>query len=252
MASLPKCSIPVAAWMILLVATFGDAQQEGAGTQPRVPAAFQPIADDPNLPRVLLLGDSISIGYTQPVRELLKGRANVHRPPANCGPTTLGLEEIDAWLGTRAWDVIHFNWGLHDLKYFGPNGENLADPGAVGSLQQVPVDQYEVNLRKLTVRLKETGARLIWCSTTPVPAGAAGRVEGDSARYNEAAARVMKSQGIPTNDLFAFAKARLDEIQRPANVHFTPEGSRQLAQEVARAILAQISAKESGLPSSVQ
>jgi len=78
--------------------------------------AMRPIEDIPALPRVLLIGDSISIGYTVPVRELLKGAANVHRIPENGGPTTRGLERLDAWLGTNHWDVIHFNWGLHDLK----------------------------------------------------------------------------------------------------------------------------------------
>ena len=44
------------------------------------PDPFEPIQDNPALPRVLLIGDSISIGYTLPVRELLDGRANLHRP----------------------------------------------------------------------------------------------------------------------------------------------------------------------------
>jgi hypothetical protein len=66
------------------------------------------------LPRVLLIGDSISMGYTLDVRELLKGKANVHRIPTNGGPTTNGLKNIKAWLGDSKWDVIHFNWGLHD------------------------------------------------------------------------------------------------------------------------------------------
>src|SRR5712692_6887545 len=74
------------------------------------------VPDVPGLPRVLLIGDSISIGYTVPTRHLLTGKANVHRIPANGGPTTNGLANLDAWLGHGKWDVIHFNWGLHDLK----------------------------------------------------------------------------------------------------------------------------------------
>ena len=79
--------------------------------------AMAEVKDIPGLPRVLLIGDSISIGYTVPVRELLEGVTNVHRPQTNCGPTTKGVDEIDAWLGDGKWDVIHFNFGLHDLKY---------------------------------------------------------------------------------------------------------------------------------------
>ena len=43
------------------------------------------VQDDPALPRVLLIGDSISHMYTASVRRLLKGKANVHRAPARCG-----------------------------------------------------------------------------------------------------------------------------------------------------------------------
>ncbi|NOX99167.1 MAG: SGNH/GDSL hydrolase family protein [Verrucomicrobia bacterium] len=198
--------------------------------------AMQAIEDVAGLPRVLLIGDSISIGYTLPTRALMKGKANVHRPSANCGPTISGLKSLDKWLGDKKWDVIHFNWGLHDLKYMGPKGGNLADPKASDSQQQVPPAEYEKNLRTLVERLKKTGAKLIWCSTTPVPEGAGGRVVGDSAKYNAIAAKVMADNKIPTDDLYAFCKPRLKEIQKPANVHFSTEGSAALAKEVAASI----------------
>lgn len=194
------------------------------------------IEDVPGLPRVLLIGDSISIGYTVPVREMLAGKANVHRPLTNCGPTTRGLAALDEWLGDGHWDVIHFNWGLHDLKYLGPQGQNLADPNDPNSRQQVPIDEYEKNLRTLVARLKQTGATLIWRSTTPVPEGARGRVVGDAARYNAVAKRIMDEEQIPVDDHYAFALPRLADIQRPQNVHFTPDGSRKLAAQVVRAI----------------
>ncbi|MFZ5829530.1 MAG: SGNH/GDSL hydrolase family protein [Planctomycetota bacterium] len=187
-------------------------------------AAFEPVNDDPALPRVLLLGDSISIGYTVPVREALKGKANVHRPADNCGPTIKGLEKIDEWLGDGRWDVIHFNWGLHDLKF-------------VDGTQQVSLADYETNLRKLVARLKQTGAKLIWCSTTPVPEGVSPpRTDADVLAYNAAAKNIADAEGIAIDDLYTFAKPRLTEIQMPANVHFTPEGSAKLAEAVAASI----------------
>ena len=217
----------------------GQAKQPARKAKRRAPnPAMQPVTDDPNLPRVLLIGDSISIGYTVAVRELLEGKANVHRPLVNCGPTTRGLTGIDEWLGDKPWDVIHFNWGLHDLKHMGPKGKSSADPKAPGSREQVPIDEYEKNLRKLVARLKKTGAALIWRSTTPVPPGAQGRVIGDAAKYNEVAAKIMQENKIPIDDMYSYSKLRLKEIQRPANVHFTPEGSRELAKHVAAAIQA--------------
>src|ERR1044072_2662283 len=121
--------------------------------------AFAPVVDQPGLPRVLLIGDSISIGYTTTVRKLLAGKANVHRIPENGADTANGLKKLDDWLGDSRWDVIHFNWGLHDLKDT-PDGS-----------RQVPIEAYERNLATLVARLKKTGARLIWASTTPVPDG---------------------------------------------------------------------------------
>ena len=211
-----------------------DARAGTGKDKRRVPAAFEPVTDDPSLPRVMLIGDSISIGYTVPVRELLKGKANVHRPLTNCGPTTTGLAQLDKWLGDGKWDAIHFNWGLHDLKYMDANSR-LVDP-AQGK-QQVPIDQYEKNLDQLVERLKKTGAKLIWAATTPVPEGSGGRVKGDAAKYNEAAKKVMDKHGVATDDLYAYALPRLDQIQQPRNVHFTAEGSKALAEQVAASIL---------------
>jgi len=72
-----------------------------------VPEYFAPIEDRSGLPRVLLIGDSISVGYTLPVRALLKDRANVHRIPVNGGPSSRAVARLDQWIGDRKWDVIH-------------------------------------------------------------------------------------------------------------------------------------------------
>ena len=188
--------------------------------------AFREVLDDPAVPRVLLIGDSISIGYTVPTQKLLTGTANVHRIGENGGPTTRGLERIDGWLGNSQWDLIHVNFGLHDLKRTG-DGLNL-----------VPLAEYESNLARLIARLKKTGAKLIWASTTAVPVAEMSppRSDADVVAYNKAAARVMKKLGVPTNDLYAFTKPILSDIQRPANVHFTDAGSVRLAEQVAAAI----------------
>lgn len=222
---------------VLLLALI-PSESPGQNAKKKPNPAMIPVKDVEGLPRILLIGDSISIGYTVAVQELMKGKANVHRPLANCGPTTSGLANLDAWLETggagKSWDVIHFNWGLHDLKYMGPNGENLSDPKAADSKPQVSPEDYRNNLTELVARLKETGATLIWRNTTPVPEGAKGRVVGDSAIYNAIAAEVMEEAGIETHDLYSFAKERAAEIQKKADVHYTPEGSRVLAADVAR------------------
>jgi len=203
----------------------------------RVNPVFAPIEDDPSLPRVLLIGDSISIGYTLPVRKLLAGKANVHRIPTNARHTGIGLEKINEWLGDGKWDVIHFNWGLHDLCYRStdPKTPNRKDK-ANGKLD-LTFEEYQQNLRKLVKILKATGAQLIWASTTPVPDGEPGRIKGDEIKYNKAARRIMRKNGVIINDLYAHAMKKISEIQQPnGNVHFTPEGSEYLAERVAARI----------------
>ncbi len=188
--------------------------------------AMEPITDQLGLPRVLLIGDSISIGYTVPVRELLKGKANVHRILENGGPTTNGTAKLAKWLGTNQWDVIHFNWGLHDLKSM--------ETGKA----QVSLEDYEKNLRELVKQLKQTNAKLIWCATTPVPDARLNppRKDSDVQAYNAVAKKVMDENKIPTNDLYAYTLPKLADVQLPANVHFKKEGYEFLAKKVAKII----------------
>jgi hypothetical protein len=221
-----------------------SAQEAQAKAKARKPhPSLVKVADEPGLPRVLLIGDSISMGYTLPVRALLKGQANVHRIPTNGGPTSRGVESIDSWLGDSKWDVIHFNWGLHDLKFIQDDPSKRADPKAAGSHHQVTIEKYEANLEALVSKLKATGAKLIWCNTTPVPEGTDGRVAGEELVYNETATRVMAKHGVPTNDLLSHAKAKLAEVQLPANVHFSDKGSEYLAEKVAAEIAARLPGK---------
>jgi len=142
-------------------------------TYVKVPA-FQQVTAIPGLPRVLIVGDSISMYYSAQVRELLRGKANVYLIPDNARSTLYGLKNIDAWLGDGNWAVIHLNWGLHDIATWDGH-------------PQVSITDYEANLQQLVKKLKETGARLIWGSTTPVPAGSKNREERDVLAYNAAA-----------------------------------------------------------------
>ncbi len=188
--------------------------------------ALAPIQDVAGLPRVLLIGDSISIGYTLPVRQELAGKANVHRIPTNGGPTKNGTANLSKWLGTSKWDVIHFNFGLHDLRHM-DDGKRQVEPA-----------EYEQNLRSLVAEMKKTGAKLIFATTTPVPAGklTPQRTFGDVAIYNDIALKVMKENGVAIDDLNAVITPTLAQHQNKADVHFNPEGSATLGKAVAKVI----------------
>lgn len=194
------------------------------------------VAGAEELPRVLIIGDSISNGYTPPLKELLAGEALVSHNPGNAGHTGRGLEQLDAWLGDERWDVIHFNWGLWDLAYR-PNGSKTRGLDKKDGTQTWSVEEYAGHLETLVARLQKTGARLIWASTTPVPEGEPGRYAGDELKYNAAAAKIMAAHDIPVNDLHARALPRLADFQQPANVHFNRAGSRYLAEGVAEHVL---------------
>jgi acyl-CoA thioesterase-1 len=73
----------------LLLAPLAAAPSSKAKPAPN--PSLAPVDDVAGLRRVLLIGDSVSIGYTLPTRELLKGKANVHRPSTNCSSTGHGL-----------------------------------------------------------------------------------------------------------------------------------------------------------------
>ena len=181
--------------------------------------AWDFVKDDPKLPRVLLIGDSVSRGYTQPTRAALAGVANVHRAPANCGPTASGVKNLEVWLGVGKWDVIHFNFGIHD--------------------RGTPAADYVQRLEAIVARLEKTGARLVWASTTPIPDNPAQEQTARSiVEKNALAAEVMRKHGIPTDDLFAAITPRLADLQNPNDVHFTAAGYEFLGAQVAAAIRA--------------
>jgi len=172
--------------------------------------------------KILIIGDSISIGYTPFVTKALAGKATVVHNEGNAAHTGNGVAKLEQWLGDGQWDVIHFNFGLHDLK--------IMD----GGNRQIPLDEYERNLKSIVKRLKQTKAKLIWASTTPVPPGKVSplREPADVPKYNAVAARIMKSHKIRVNDLF-----RADHSgQLPANVHYTPAGYEALANQVLKVL----------------
>jgi hypothetical protein len=233
----------------------GAVEVEIAANAPsnNVDPAFAPISDDPKLPRVLIIGDSVSVAYTLDVRKELAGIANVHRPAANCGSTktALGYYGLERWLaGTNArWDVIHFNHGLHDLSYRFADGSdkdakgNYASP-ANGAKSNVSLEDYKKNLHAIVARLRKTGATLIFATTTPVPESDAAKYVKDSElRYNEVAKKVMAAEGVAVNDLWALVKPQQEKLQIPRNVHFQAAGSAVLGKHVAHSIQAALRSK---------
>lgn len=204
-------------------------ERDKPATPPVIPA------NPNNLPKVLLIGDSISGGYYKSVARALEGKAVVAKSSDNGESTATGVIKIDGWLGDTKWDVIHFNWGVWDMYGW----QYAADDRSTA--------MYAQRLETLVVRMKKTGAKLIWATTTPVPPSPEATmlkrwktevvIDQDLERkYQEAALQVMKKHEVPVNDLYALLKPRRNEFQKDDDVHFSPAGSALMAQQIADCI----------------
>lgn len=178
-------------------------------------SGWEYVLDNPNLPRLLLIGDSVSRSYTRATRELLKGVVNFHRAPANCGPTTTGLKNMDVWLGKKPWDVILFNFGIHDSNR--------------------SLDDYPANLQKVVDRLKSTGAKLMWVRTTPVYDKVTGL--NKTQRVNEIADSIMQLNNIKKADIASAIIGVTDfKDLYTDGTHFKEQGVAVLAKAVAESV----------------
>lgn len=191
-----------------------------------------------DLPNVLIIGDSISIGYTPFVKKALEGRANVIHNEGNAQHTGTGLIKLDYWLGEKEWDVIHFNWGLWDLCYRSEQSNVYGNRDKINGTVTFTPQEYGVNLEKIVIQLKETKAKLIFATISYVPEGEAGRFVNDDKRYNKVATKIMKKHGIQINKLNGISR-RIHRNQKKVkgDVHFTAEGYELLAKQVTEKIM---------------
>ena len=157
---------------------------------------------------MLIIGDSISIGYTEPGREMLSEVAVVTHNPGNAADARKGLKELDAWIGVGevGCDPLQLGASRSQTR----QGRQVRPDRAK---RVSTLEQYRDNLDQLVGRLKATGAKLIWASTTPIPDGAAGRIKGQEIEFNAAAREIMDKHGVAVNDLHTYVWPYLDKYQ---------------------------------------
>jgi lysophospholipase L1-like esterase len=182
---------------------------------------------DPLLPRVLLMGDSILNGYLPGVTKALEGKAFVDAwvTPTNQGDKSLP-RQIEEVLAQGPYAVIHFNLGLHGWQK-----------------GRIPDGQYEPLTHAMVQAFKQRAPKaiLIWASTTPVtkqdhPGELDPEIDPVIVEHNAMAARVMKEEGLPTDDLNALMMQHLD-FARGDRFHWKPEGTALLAKQVSETLV---------------
>jgi lysophospholipase L1-like esterase len=144
--------------------------------------------------------------------------------PGNGGSTVRGVDSLEVWLGNRDWDMVLFNFGLHDLVH-----KDAQNKYEVTGKVSVTLDQYRTNLEKIVAKLKETTAVLVFVTTTVVPENSAGRKVEDPAQYNQVALEVMKKNGIQVIDLYTASQTIHPQNSKPGNVHYSDAGYELLA-----------------------
>lgn len=181
-------------------------------------------ANETNLPRVLLIGDSIAREYYPEVEKQLAGKAFVARlATSRFVDDPVVLKEIELVLSQAHFDVIVFNNGMHGWQH--------------------TEAEYRDGMPKFikTIRAHAPKAKLVWATTTPLRDGKG--ITGDTkteysderiASRNALAAEIVAAQKIPTIDLNAAVRGHPD--LHSDNVHFNSQGSQILATKVSAEI----------------
>ena len=104
-------------------------------------------------------------------------------------------------------------------------------------LRNTPVADYRKRMEEITLRLKATGAKLVWATTTPIH-------EDPTKNYtpsniderNAAAAEIMEKHGVAMDDMNVLIAPYVSTDRIPNDVHYKASGNERLGAEVARVI----------------
>jgi len=180
--------------------------------------------------KVMLIGDSIRLGYQPKVIELLKDTANIQGPADNCRFSAYTLFNLAMWAPDDDYDVIQWNNGQWDTCYM-PDGK-----------MHTPLAQYlAIQERIASILLKKT-RRLVFATTTPVwpemitSGRPRPRLNEDIIAYNHAAGALLGKLGVEINDLHALIFQDIKRYITEDMVHLTDAGYERCAKRVAAII----------------
>lgn len=184
--------------------------------------------DEPtDMKKVLILGDSISMGYRDYVKELLQGKAEVRFSEENGRYAKYTLHMVNQWIRNISTpDIVHWNNGIWDISVEPPLEGNFT-----------PLPEYLYTLERIIQTLQTAGAgKIIFATTTYQSPKFANTTQADIDLYNQAACALMLRKGIEVNDLGAFVKPRVSEFVCDDLLHLNEAGYRACAAQVAAVI----------------
>ena len=180
---------------------------------------------------ILLIGDSIRIGYDKSVKKSLEGIANVYFPEENCRFASFVLRyfhEYAELVPNKQVDIIHWNAGLWDsLRLF------EEDP-------HTPLDVYAYYIDRICVRIKKLfpNAKVIFATCTLVQSEKMDknfkRYNEEIEQYNAVAIDVVKKHGFEINDLCAVSKTLPDSAHSDPVHYYTSEGTKAFTNQVLK------------------
>ena len=175
--------------------------------------------------KIVLLGDSIRMGYDKFVKSAFEGAAEVFYPGENCRFTFYLLRMLRDWVKNGILpadaDVVHWNAGLWDMAVINDDGP------------LVPPEVYAQTLARIHRHLQIyfPKAKLIFATSTTVEEEKYGpsfkRTNKSIAEYNAIARGVLEPLGEEIDDLYTVSLSATAE-HRSDLTHYNTDAGRML------------------------
>ena len=183
---------------------------------------------------ILLVGDSIRMGYDKSVKKSLENIANVYYPSENCRFAAYVLRQLNEYMNLvegKNIDILHWNAGLWDSLHIYEEDE-----------PQTPIDIYAYYIERICKRIKTLmpNAKVIFATSTLVLSEKMDknfkRSNDEIELYNKVAVEVVKKYGFEVNDLCAISKALPEDAHSDPVHYYTEKGTKAFTNQVLKCL----------------
>jgi len=184
--------------------------------------------------KIVLIGDSIRMGYDKYVKEALKNVAEVYYPEENCQFVEHILRFVHEWKNNGHWpddvDLVHWNAGLWDCL-------ELFEDEPLTSLSYYREALVRIDKR---LRMLFPKAKIVFALSTAVLEDLFGkdfrRHNSIIKEYNEAAKQALSETNTVFNDLWTTSANCPRSYHNDAVHYYTDEGTILIGNKVLSVI----------------